>query len=163
MLAHDVVNQISQSNEELSLPELLFREWIVKRITEQEYHVGTAVWVAEHLDQYPCRLYPPLSSVLRDYVHNRAEDRSARDAALSYRLGQWLYQIQSLRTKNEADVSSMAWCLEKLTAVKLTSPAADVALHAKRFALQMPEGMSAALMVQAKDSFDRQREERGRR
>lgn len=159
----NLISGIGRSNEAPSIPELIFREHQAGRISKREYFASTAAWVAENLDEYPCQPYPPLPPLLRDYVLGRSDDRRAREQALSFRLGQWLYSIQNIRIRNEANASSMAWCLEKLREVKLAKEAETVERHGRLFNLPMPEGFSAALMVQAKDSLDKQREERGRR
>lgn len=160
MTANSYLGQVGQWNSEPSLPELLFREFIGKRITERDYNVGTAVWVADNLGKYQPSVYPQMASPIRDYIRDRTDERIPREPARSFRLGRWTFQVKSAHVQNGADELLLRWCIEKLSGVKLTTAVADVESQVRRFTISLPQDWGPALWVQAKDARDKELETR---
>lgn len=105
---------------ELSVPALLFYEHQAKKISTKDYHVQTSVWVSENSKEYPVRVYPTMSPVIRSYCQSRINTVISYDKTLAIKLGEWMFQMIRLMELNQGDVDLLLWCREKLVLVELT-------------------------------------------
>lgn len=161
MKPFDPFSQIGKSNENPSIPELLFRER--KKISEQEYHVGTSVWVADNANQYKARPYPQPSDAVRSYVEGRLYADRAPDRELGRRLGTWVYTVTMIREQNRADLMTLEWSREKCAGVGLTGKVDAIKQVIRSYSESVlpAELYERAVAVQARDAAARRISARG--
>ena len=142
-----------------SFPEELFRAWRRAEISEADFHIGNAVWVAGNLNKYPPRYFMPFSQPMADYVQSRLAGRRGRDASMGERVGTWLSVLTRLSMENQSDLALLEWSRDLCQSVGLTSQVQSLEAHIARYkSIPYPhEQASKANQVQVMDARDRQR------
>lgn len=149
----------------ISASETLMREHVTAQMSVSDYHVMTAGWVADHIDEYRPRLYPGASDSLNRYARERCVETRERDSIFHRQLGQWTFTLIKLREQNDSDLSLLLWCSDKIAGKAVGSAQATLTRQIEKFmSLSFPyESYGLALRAQAKDMDAKQREEGIRR
>jgi hypothetical protein len=106
--------------EPANVPEAWFRSWRKRECSDQEYHIGTASWVAENVFKYPPREYPALPGFLKSYSERRIAQNESRNTENASKIGQWVFMTVKYQSENQADLELLAWCREKCDSAKMT-------------------------------------------
>jgi hypothetical protein len=139
---------------------MLFHEHRHGRLSTADYHIQTAIWVSENVNQYRFRPYPSLSPVTLEYIRARNSGvRGDRDQQIHRRIGEWTQTIRVLIEQNSGDHSLLIWCREKLLSGGLTTFLQALENRSIDFMVEPPEYLQAAIRCQVLDSRNR-REER---
>lgn len=127
------------------IPEELFRAKQCGEMSEKDYHAGTAIWAAEHLDQFLPPRFLALSENLRNYCEARISARWEYMPESAHKLGIWHYTVIRTISEYQGDLSFLIWCKEKLIEVKAYGLVSKVDAMIDRFWREKPPLADAQL------------------
>lgn len=112
---HSAFDQI-QPSENPSIPELLFFARQRDEISEKDYFISSAVWVAENVSKYRPLPFAQLSQTLAQYVSGRLRGGRSAEQDAGYDLGVWIWSSVRIQNINNSNKSLLFWAKEKCEA-----------------------------------------------
>lgn len=117
----NVINGMPAMGNETVLGKT-YSAFMKKEMTEQEWHIFTAHWASEHLEQYRPKIYSVLDSTLRDYLSRRSfnpNNPETFNPEHYVRLAKRTMVAFREIDYNSETKADLLWCLEKIQAVQL--------------------------------------------
>lgn len=148
----------------MSVTGIAWRAYNRGEISTIEMQTMIALDCADTLHDHPLRAYPISTIAHEQYVHGRIMNVTKRDASMARHNGEWLYATRVIYTENSADIDTLMWARDLCLKNKAEGRAARIAVHLKKYedlALNYAF-LDKALRVQTLDSYEKQREGRGK-